>query len=62
MKVKGMEDIPEVVVDAFLKIYPPAMDHLEIDQETPKHQVSGHRMLLRAFYGGYLAAKLEGKG
>lgn len=62
MKVTGMDDIPEVVVDAFLKIYPPAVDRLEIDQETPEHQVLVHRMLLRAFYGGYLAAKLEGKG
>lgn len=59
VKVKGMDNIPEAVVDCFRKEYPYAGDHLEIGAD-PDRIVKLHRMLLRAFHDGYLTAKQEG--
>jgi hypothetical protein len=53
MRVHGMDDILEEVVDAFVKEYPFAGDRLEFDKGTPKPRVLGYRMLLKAFNDGY---------
>lgn len=58
MKITGMDGIPEVVVDAFRKAYPYSGEHLEFGT-APRTEVFQNRMLLKAFYDGYLTAKQE---
>lgn len=57
MTVKGIPDIPQVVVEAFKEAYPYAGGRLEFHLKHVRGEVLRHRMLLNAFYYGYKAGK-----
>jgi len=53
LKVKGLEDVPEKVVDLFVETYPYAGGRLQLDEGYNKQEVLRNRMLLLSFWEGF---------